>query len=261
MIYFIDAEFLDGPQKKFFGKTKPTIDLISLGMVDITGREFYAISKEFNIKEAWNRFQDYTFPELAGINKKHYWIREKVLYPIFKELIQKELDASYQMERILGHGYEVNRDFTFKRFKYLINKYGQRNIDIANGICEFIYGHDCGGSGMGPLEMAMKYEINDKSLEPEFYGYFSASDWTVFCWIFGTMMTLPKGFPRHCIDLKTMLDQKSEAQWNTKEDKECRGNRLTLFKQKEGYPKKVNEHNALADAKWNLQLYNFLQSI
>ena len=54
--YFIDLEFLEGTQKKLFGETKPTIDLISIGIVCEDGREYYAISKDFNLKEAWNRY-------------------------------------------------------------------------------------------------------------------------------------------------------------------------------------------------------------
>ena len=56
MKYFLDTEFIEGNQKRFFGKTKPTIDLISIGMVAEDGREYYAISKDFNLKEAWNRY-------------------------------------------------------------------------------------------------------------------------------------------------------------------------------------------------------------
>jgi len=58
MKYFIDTEFLEGTQDKTFlgfkySKTKPTIDLISIGIVAEDGREYYAISKDFNLKEAW----------------------------------------------------------------------------------------------------------------------------------------------------------------------------------------------------------------
>ena len=52
MKYFLDTEFLEGTQKKWFGQTKPTIDLISIGIVCEDGREYYAISKDFNLKEA-----------------------------------------------------------------------------------------------------------------------------------------------------------------------------------------------------------------
>ena len=56
MNYFLDTEFLEGTQKTFFGKTKPTIDLISIGIVCENGNTYYAISNEFNLKDAWNRY-------------------------------------------------------------------------------------------------------------------------------------------------------------------------------------------------------------
>ena len=30
---------------------------------------------------------------------------------------------------------------------------------------------------------------------------------------------------------------------------------------KNNYPKQINEHNALADARWNFELYKFLQKL
>jgi hypothetical protein len=37
---------------------------------------------------------------------------------------------------------------------------------------------------------------------PIFYGYFADYDWILFCQLFGTMMDLPNGFPKFCMDLK-----------------------------------------------------------
>lgn len=60
--YFIDTEFLEGPQQEKFPislfrkQTPNTIDLISIGIVAEDGREYYAISKDFNLEEAWNRY-------------------------------------------------------------------------------------------------------------------------------------------------------------------------------------------------------------
>jgi hypothetical protein len=34
--------------------------------------------------------------------------------------------------------------------------------------------------------------------------------------------------------------------------------RLKYLKEHPGYPKHINEHNALADAQWNFRLWNFL---
>lgn len=74
---------------------------------------------------------------------------------------------------------------------------------------------------------------------PEFWGYFSAYDWVLFCWLFGRMIDGPKGWPWLCKDLKQWADQ--------------------LGVKREEYPADPEmEHNALADARWNVQLYAFL---
>ena len=237
MKYFLDTEFIEGTQKKFFGETKPTIDLISIGLVDENGREYYAISKDFNLKEAWNRHDlvvNKQFPQDPEYFKK-YWIRDNVLRPIFDELRQHQ---GWGEDRYVGRD-----EFNYRNLKQLIELYGVSLRGIANGICAFIYGDDCGGSGMSAIEMAMKYEISDKTKEPEFYAYYAGYDWVAFCWIFGKMMQLPKGFPMYCKDLKQIMDEKGlDKEWK----------RLNC-------PDPVGEHNALVDAKWNLKLFNLLK--
>lgn len=52
MKYFIDTEFIEGFHKPLFGKRRHFIDLISIGIVCEDGREYYAISNEFNAKDA-----------------------------------------------------------------------------------------------------------------------------------------------------------------------------------------------------------------
>ena len=49
--------------------------------------------------------------------------------------------------------------------------------------------------------------------KPEFYAYYADYDWVVFCWLFGRMIDLPKGFPMYCRDLKQMLDAYIEGTW------------------------------------------------
>ena len=65
MKYFLDTEFLEGTQQrrlcsielpKLFD-TKNTIDLISIGIVAEDGREYYAISKDFNGIKFRNRWK------------------------------------------------------------------------------------------------------------------------------------------------------------------------------------------------------------
>ena len=99
MKYFLDTEFLEGTQKSFFGKTKPTIDLISIGIVSEDGREYYAISKDFNLKEVWNRWDGEYYEQTAYEKyhqfpmKKKYWIRENILKPIWSEIVNDHLSV------------------------------------------------------------------------------------------------------------------------------------------------------------------------
>lgn len=73
----------------------------------------------------------------------------------------------------------------------------------------------------------------------EFYGYYADYDWVVFCSLFGRMIDLPEGFPMYCRDLKQMMDEKGlDKKWK---QLNC--------------PEPKNEHNALADAKWNKSLF------
>lgn len=37
---------------------------------------------------------------------------------------------------------------------------------------------------------------------PEFWAYYADYDWVVLCQLFGTMMDLPKEWPRFCMDVK-----------------------------------------------------------
>jgi hypothetical protein len=76
--------------------------------------------------------------------------------------------------------------------------------------------------------------------EPIIWGYYADYDWVVFCWLFGKMVELPKGYPMFCRDLQ---------QWY-----------VDLGKP-EGVkpPDPVDAHNALADAKWTFQFYNALK--
>ncbi len=71
---------------------------------------------------------------------------------------------------------------------------------------------------------------------PEFWAYFCNYDWVVFCWIFGKMIDLPRGWPMFCNDLKPLLDNSGKPH--------------------PGEPQGL--HNALEDAEWNEMLYNYI---
>lgn len=74
--------------------------------------------------------------------------------------------------------------------------------------------------------------------KPEFWAYYADYDWVVLCQLFGTMMDLPKGWPMYCRDVKQLCDELGNP----------------------ALPKQTGqEHNALSDAVWTRQAWDFLQ--
>lgn len=47
----------------------------------------------------------------------------------------------------------------------------------------------------------------DKYGTPVFWGEWCSYDWVVFCQIFGTMMDLPRDYPKHCNDIIQVCEQ------------------------------------------------------
>ena len=302
MKYFIDTEFLEGTQKENFPislfrkNTLPTIDLISIGIVAEDGREYYGISKDFNLKEAWNRFD---VAEQTPFEKYHqfsgrkiYWLRENVLLPIWRDLFFKaDADSGLSNRQTENFFLEVSwgdydQYFTFESFKYMINRFGKTNKEIAQEVKDFCSkgtAYSCADRSIASimhfaesdaetLADIKKHNLTEVYNEiPEFYAYYADYDWVAFCWLFGKMMDLPKGFPMYCLDLKQMLDEKAKNLIGTEyitfntfkfEEKTTKSNNIENYIQcienSKDYPKQTNEHNALADAQWNKKLYQFL---
>ena len=265
MNYFFDTEFLEGTQKTLFGHTKPTIDLISIGIVAEDGREYYAISKDFNLKEAWNRWQQRTGEgDRNNIEPRLYWLRDNVLKSIFIELRAKEVEEYNMAKRINVVLDFPTYHFTYKSIKRLINKYGKSNQQIAEEVYNFCSNDYHKGNNLD-YDQRIQYSLYDK-FKPKFYGYYSDYDWVVFCWLFGKMNNLPKGFPMYCIDLKQILDERAKRWLGNIPQQSCVfcddfDSKLDSIKSCKDYPKQANEHNALADAKWNFELYKFLKTL
>lgn len=307
MKYFIDCEFLEGKQNKTFlgfkyGETKPTIDLISIGIVAEDGREFYAISKDFNLKEAWNRYDlviNKQYP-LGSEYDKVYWIRENVLKPIYLELLSKETNMSYDKHEFYNSEQFKLGSFEYKQLKLLINKYGKTNKQIAEDILWFCAAEKSIFETDG-LGQEVKNRLEDNPVK--FYGYYSAYDHVCLSWLYGKMIDLPKGFPDYIIDLKQELDNKLKVTntenklWCLLDDidtasdifKPDNKHNYTQYiysklkhhelissdgftitskyksvediKNHKDYPKQTNEHNALSDARFNKELYEFLNKL
>lgn len=275
----MDSEFLEGTQEKRmfgikYGQTKPTIDLISIALVAEDGREFYSISKDFNLKEAWNRYDlkvekmygdaRNIFPD--GRKYKEYWIRENVLKPIFEELFEEYVYAD-------DYKGSVDMKFEYDNLKFLINKYGKTNKQIAEEIKEFTNPVQNMDKNI-PDYMQVPEQFKTDYSKPQFYGYYSAYDHVVFCWLFGKMIDLPKGFPMYCNDLKQTFDERVNSiigtEFITFNTLQFEGKKTSsrnfhdyekLLKNHSKYPKQTNSHNALADARWNKQLHEFLKTL
>ena len=147
--YFIDTEFIERPG---------LLDLISIALVCDDGREFYAVSAEFNAANASEWVVANVLPKLPP---RETWISR---------------------------------------------------VEITSGLRAFI----------GPA--------------PTFWGYFADYDWVLFCWLFGSMVELPDGWPMFCLDLKQSMVERGF----TKDDLPAQPERA---------------HDALEDARWLRQAW------
>lgn len=229
MKYFLDTEFIEGFHKPMFGKRRHFIDLISIGIVCEDGREYYAVSNEFKEKDA------------------DQWVKDNVLKNI-------ELDF-YRKESTYAKTYHSSV-LTLKNF---IKWKGKSNKQIAEEICMFCYPKQSWQFKNAQAEfLSRAKEYGWIADQPEFYGYYADYDWVLFCSLFGRMIDLPKGFPMYCRDLKQMLDEAYICQENKYVGETRLESWLKSVKNHPQYPKQTNEHNALADAKWNYELYKFI---
>lgn len=85
---------------------------------------------------------------------------------------------------------------------------------------------------------------NDELLtvqKPQIWGYYADYDWIAVCQLFGTMMDLPGGWPKVCLDLKQLGDMLG----------------IINFPQ----PAPDIEHHALSDAQWNYESFLYARHI
>lgn len=151
------------------------------------------------------------------------WVQQNVITPLY-------------IDTVHGDNRNIYGTNTFHR------TYGQSNASIASDARKFF----------GCWRDQHFYRAPEGI---EVYGYYSDYDWVLFCSLFGRMIDLPKGFPMYCIDLKQSLDEKVKELSPARNSFE---EQLKVIKALPDYPKQENEHNALADAKWNYELYKFL---
>lgn len=110
MKYFFDTKFIEGFTQPFFGKSRHFIDLISIGIVVEDGREYYAISNEFDPKKASK------------------WIKENVIEKLeYREpVLQSRLPGVKTYLEKVYEGMEA------------VKKAGKSNDQIAQEIIDFV---------------------------------------------------------------------------------------------------------------------------
>lgn len=253
MKYYIDTEFREDFTKPWFGKSRHFIELISIAIVADDGREYYAVSKDFDVDAVWNKFEykdkriGNPYPgERPWQRIKEYWLRDNVLKALWVELYRKEgtYGKTYHPDLI---------DWNLRGLKNLIRWHGKTNKQIAQEIVKFIQ------EGYSVTEVS-KWGKNLGS--PEFYGYYADYDWVLFCSLFGRMIDLPSGFPMYMRDLKQLLDYKIEnvtpRRFHRPDVDDSFEVILEQLKSCDAYPREKNSHYALDDARWNKKLHEFI---
>lgn len=149
---------------------------------------------------------------------------DKEFYAVFNSN-EFDFDLAWQdewlKENVLISIYEEHEgtrdDASYENVRGVFDVYGQSKEEIKQGIIAY---------------------VGDET--PEFYDYYGAHDWTIFCFIFSGMLELPENYPMFSMDLKQMMESLE----------------LTKEWKQEVCPDPEGEHNALIDAKWNKDLFD-----
>jgi len=166
----------------------------------------------------------------------------------------------------ISNEYNYNDADDWVKENVIIPMYTQEISGDRRNHIDAVHFHKCIPNGKSNKQIAeeIKHFCNPELFlhniaepELEFYGYYADYDWVLLCSLFGRMIDLPKYFPMYCKGLKQDFDN---CVWeyclHNEHLKEAAERKLKLL---HNYPKQENEHNALADAKWNVKLFEFVQ--
>ena len=166
--FYIDLEFIERGHKH-------PIELISIGIVSEDGREFYAVSTEFNPRHA------------------SQWVKDNVIACLPKRYVGHPMDGggsprlfeeakAWKSRSQIRDG--IARFVGYERHATQSNRHG------LLGLWDRLVGRQ-----------EVKYTAKSSDDFPEFFGEWCAYDHITFCQIFGTMMDLPQGFPMRTRDI------------------------------------------------------------
>lgn len=146
----------------------------------------------------------------CDFSKASKWVRDNVLY-----------------------GKLLKNSYHYPQSRFIDESLWKSRREIAYEVAAFF-----GAEEIRSPEFGLRYALHHESSKPEIWAYYADYDWVVFCWLFGTMMDLPEGFPMYCRDIKQECDRL--------------GNPDLPKQGKDG-------HNALADARWCKSAWEFLR--
>ncbi|GAA2340130.1 polyadenylate-specific 3'-exoribonuclease AS [Saccharopolyspora halophila] len=84
MRYFYDCEFIEDGH---------TIDLVSIGVVDESGREFYAVSTEFDANKAGSWVRQHVLPQLPPPSEQTWKSRSNIRDDLYEFLTSRSGDV------------------------------------------------------------------------------------------------------------------------------------------------------------------------
>jgi len=254
-IYF-DTEFSEGFFKpiswlpSWIPGNKPvwSIELISIGMVDDAGKEYYAVNKNFRRGQC------------------NQWVKENVLTKLPERMIWDE-DNWYDRHYMI-----TEDDSTILTPNPVYKSLKTIKQDIINFVAPPMMVYDLCADSID-FQNCLQFFLEANPIQ--FKAYYADYDWVLFCSIFGTMIDLPRGFPKYCYDLKQRFDEYTMQEYtkrtmahlnnlmaNQSSDPVVYRQMCKQIRESDTYPKQNpdDEHGAISDARWNKQLDLWLNS-
>jgi hypothetical protein len=105
---------------------------------------------------------------------------------------------------------------------------------IRQGVTLFTGSDDVRDALVRTVELDTLFVRDDK---PEIWAWYGASDWVTFYQLWGRLIDMPRHFPRRFRELKELADRVVDPALP---------------------PKPQGQHTAIADARWNRDVFNYL---
>ena len=196
MKYFLDFEFIEGFHKPLFGKRRHFIDMISLGIVAEDGREYYALSSEYDYKDA------------------DEWVKENVIHKLYRKQVNGDMRNHMDAETFNRRLGKPNKLIKTE----ILNFVNQPNIFSGTHMFNQFYGYYCDydwvlfcslfgrmidlPEGFPMFCIDLKQELDNKILDSEFksLGYDRAVE----------RLKAKKGYPEQKYEHDCLADER----WN-----------------------------------------------